>query len=144
MGVWNDVYDEKYYQEVNSDSGNKVPHGRYEVSVINMYPAKSKAGNDKLSAEFKILEGEYKGRVIYMHQPLHHSWPAKKAINLLRGLVLELPDIKVKNENPQQFETLVMDVFEAISGNYEYELEFGEDDKGYETFVITKVFPLTD
>ena len=37
-----------------------------------------------------------------------------------------------------------MDVMELIDNNYEYALTYGENNKGYNTFEITEVYPLED
>ena len=52
-------------------------------------------------------------------------------------------DIDIVFESYSQFNELLMDVFEAIDGNFEYGLKYGEN-KGFNTFEITDVFEVEE
>ena len=51
-------------------------------------------------------------------------------------------DIDFKNY--KQYSELLMDVFEAITGNFEYALSYKENSKGFKTFKVEEVFVLED
>lgn len=51
-------------------------------------------------------------------------------------------DFDVEFESYEQFEKLVLDIHEAIDDQFEYALEYGENNKGFNTFKITEVFEL--
>lgn len=48
--------------------------------------------------------------------------------------------INVRFEDYQQFNEMLLDIHEAIDGNFEYALIYGEDKKGYSTYEIKVVF----
>jgi len=145
--TWNDYDDETTAKEVEDIEKNggqtqykSVPPGNYEVTVIKMEPCKSKSGKDMLTIRFKILEGEHKNSLIFCHQTLTSAFSIHKANELLRGLTQDIPGFYVRYANRKQYENLVMDVFEAIAGKYDYVLEYGETSKGFPTFEIKEVF----
>jgi hypothetical protein len=149
MGIWNDPETEDFAREVEEIEKNgggyahkEVPFGQYEVKVIKLTPAKSKSDKDMVTIWFKVLNGEHKGGMIFMNQVLSVGYLAHKVNEVLRGLTQDVPDIKIEYLNRPQYESLIMDVFEAIDGKYEYALEYCEDSKGYSTFKIKEVFVL--
>ncbi|SHF43655.1 hypothetical protein SAMN02746091_02527, partial [Caloramator proteoclasticus DSM 10124] len=48
--------------------------------------------------------------------------------------------IEVEFESFSQYNDLILDIHEAIDGNLEYAVEYGETSKGFKTFKITEVF----
>ena len=48
-------------------------------------------------------------------------------------------NIDIRFESFSQYANLIADVYEAINGNFEYALEYGES-KGFNTFEITEIF----
>lgn len=124
------------------DSANndfkEVPHGNYEVAITKLELAESKKHDPMVKIWFKVVSGEYKGSLIFMNQVITRGFQIHIIDELLRSLET---DIEISFESYSQYNELLMDVFEAIDGNFEYGLKYGEN-KGFDTFEITEVFEL--
>lgn len=124
------------------DSANndfkEVPHGNYEVAIAKLELNESKKGDPMVKAWFKIVSGEYKGSLIFMNQVITRGFQIHIVDELLRSLD---SGVEVSFESYSQYAELLMDIFEAIDGNFEYGLKYGEN-KGFDTFEITDVFEL--
>lgn len=116
----------------------EVPLGNYEVAITKLELAESKKGDPMVKVWFKIVSGEYKGSLLFMNQVITKGFQIHIVDEFLRSLET---DIEISFESYSQYNELLMDVFEAIDGNYEYVLEYGEK-KGFNTFKITDVFEL--
>lgn len=121
----------------NSDF-KEVPLGDYEVAVTKLELAESKKGDPMVKVWFKIVNGEYKGSLLFMNQVITKGFQIHIVDELLRSLGTDIP---VSFESYSQYNELLMDIFEAIDGNFEYALTYGEN-KGFNTFEITEVFEL--
>ena len=92
----------------------------------------------------KILEGEYKGSLIFMNQVVTQGFQIHIANEFLRSLVSEMATpVDVQFKTYAQYANMIMDVMEAIDNNYEYSVEYGEK-KGFNTFEIKEVYVLED
>lgn len=105
----------------------------------------SKKGDPMLSCWMKIIDGEYKGSLIFMNQVVTQGFQIHIANEFLRSLISEVedadkPDVIFKTYN--QYNGMVMDVMELIDGNFEYLLDYGENSKGFNTFEIKEVYVL--
>jgi len=114
----------------------EVPHGTYEVKIEKLELVESKSGKPMLSCWMNILDGQYKGQRLFMNQVMHVGFGIHKANDFLRSLD---SGVEVEFENYTQFNSMVLDIHEAIDGISEYAVEYGEE-KGYSTFRITNVF----
>lgn len=115
----------------------EVPEGRYEVKIDKMELTESKKGRPMLTVWMKILEGEYKGQLIFYNQVVDMGFGLHNANEFLRSLDSGL---NVTFENFRQYGNLIMDIHEAIDGKLEYGLKYGKNSKGYNTYEITDVF----
>ena len=115
----------------------EVPEGRYEVKIDKMELTESKKGRPMLTVWMKILEGEYKGQLIFYNQVVDIGFGLHNANEFLRSLDSGL-DVTFENFN--QYGNLIMDIHEAIDGVLEYGLKYGKNSKGYNTYEITDVF----
>lgn len=131
-GLKHDVEDAKE----NSGDFKEVPHGTYEVSVNKMELTESKKGDPMVSIWFKILNGDFKGSLIFYNQVITQGFQIHLNNQLLRSMD---SGIDIEFESYSQYAQLLMDVHEAIDGNLEFGLEYGEK-KGFNTFKITDVF----
>lgn len=115
----------------------EVPHGTYEVKITKLELGESKKGDPMVSVWFKVLDGEYKGSLIFMNQVITQGFQIHIVNDFLRslesGVEIEWPGSYAK------YAQMIMDVAEAIDDRYEYALEYGER-KGFNTFKITDVF----
>lgn len=118
----------------------EVPHGTYEVSVEKMELVESKKGDPMVTIWFKIVsDGEYKGSLIFFNQVVTQGFQIHIVDELLRSMGT---DVNVEFVTYNQYGTMLMDVFEAVNGNIEYALEYGEGKKGFNTYKIIDVFDL--
>lgn len=121
-----------------------VPHGVYEVAVEKLELVETKkTGKPMVTCWMKVVsDGEYKGQRIFMNQVVDQGFKIHIANEFVRSL---LPtDHKLRNsikfESYSQYSELLMDVAEAIDGAFEYGLDYGQNNKGFDTFAITDIF----
>lgn len=146
MDIWakfdQTVDTEGLKEDVKEVAENKVdfkeiPEGKYEVKIDKMELTESKKGRPMLTVWMKILEGEYKGQLIFYNQVVDMGFGLHNANEFLRSLDSGLD---VTFENFRQYGNLIMDIHEAIDGVLEYGLKYGKNSKGYNTYEITDVF----
>lgn len=135
----------KDVEEAEENGGRReVPHDTYEVAINKLELVKSKKGNPMVTCWMKIVEGEYKGSLIFMNQVVRQDFQLRIANKFLRTLVAEMAepiDIQFKTYN--QYSNMIMDIEEAIDNNFEYKVRY-YDSKGYNTFEIEEVYVLED
>jgi len=130
----------KDVQDAAENEYKEVPHGQYEVEVSKMELKKSKKGDPMLSIWFKVLTGEFKGSLIFYNQLVLQPFQIHLANGMLRSLA---PNIDVEfNGSYKTYHDIILDVLEAVQGNYEFALDYGENNKGFNTYEITEVFEL--
>ena len=136
--------DVKEASENNTGNYKEVPHGDYEVAVQQMELKASSKGDPMVSIWFKIVsEGEFKGSMIFMNQVITQGFQVHIVNELLRMMVSEMsnaPEIEFKSY--KQYGNLIMDIFEAINGNYEYALSYKKGKKDFSTYELTEVYEL--
>ena len=128
----------------------EVPHGDYEVEINKMELKASKKGSPMVSIWFKILEGEYKGSLIFFNQVVTEGFQIHIVNELLRKMVSEMTDDRYAEEidrvkekfSYNKYGNLIMDIFEAIDGSYEYALSYKKGKKDFSTYEITDIFVL--
>lgn len=124
------------------DSANndfeEVPLGIYEVAITKLELGESKKGDPMVKVWFKIVSGEYKGSLLFMNQVITRGFQIHIVDEFLRSLD---SGIDIHFDSYSQYNELLMDVFEAIDGNFEFALKYGEN-KGFNTFEITDIFEL--
>lgn len=117
-----------------------VPHGDYEVSIAKLELGetgpKSKApGMPQAKVWFKIVAGDFKGQLIFMNQNLTNGFGIHTMNKFLESLD---SGIGISFENFVQYANLLESVYQAVA-NDEYQLAYGENAKGYNTFnIVTK------
>lgn len=115
----------------------EVPHGKYEVEINKMELKESKKGSPMLSIWFKVLAGDHKGGLIFYNQVMTTGFGIHNANKFLRSLEC---GVDVDFESFTQYNELLLDVFEAVNGNLEFVLDYGENSKGFNTYEITDIF----
>ena len=115
-----------------------VPHGVYEVAVDKMELRESKKGDPMFTCWFKILNGEYKNSRIFMNQVITQGFQIHIVNEFVKSLDSGVENIRFVDYG--QYNELILDVFEAISGKLEYGLDYEQNNKGYSTFTIEEVF----
>ena len=120
----------------------EVPHGDYEVKVVKIELGetgeKSKnPGMPMAKVWYEIIAGDYKGQKIFQNQMLTTGFGIHKMNEFLNSLETGIP---VVFENFTQYNDLFKQIFDAVDGKAEYALAYGENNKGYATYVITQRF----
>lgn len=126
-------------QDVAANDGGdfkEVPLGTYEIKIKKLELKASKKGDPMVSCWMQILEGEYKGSMLFMNQVITRGFQVHIVNEFLRSLASGL---EIAFESYSQYSQLLMDIAEAIDNQKEYALEYGEKN-GFNTFKITDVF----
>lgn len=119
----------------------EVPHDKYEVKINKMELTQSKSGKPMVSVWFKIIAGKWKGSMIFMNQVVTMAFHVHIINEFLSSLTSKCnvtPEIEFKNY--KQYKDLILEIAELIDNKFEYALEYGENDKGYNTFKMLDVF----
>lgn len=121
-----------------------VPHGRYEVAVDKLELTETKkTGKPMASCWMKIVsDGEFKGQRIFMNQVITQGFQIHIMNAFLRSLLPEGSGIDVEFTSYAGYNDLLLDIAEYIGGKFEYGLEYGVNNKGFDTFLITDIFEL--
>lgn len=145
MSIW-DKFDEKIDLEglkedvkdaqENGGSFEEVPFGTYEVKVEKMELKESKKGDPMVSIWFKVLEGKHKNGIIFYNQLVSQGFGIHMALEFLRSM--EIKD-DIQFESYGQFDVLLV-LLEEESKKLEFALEYGQNNKGFNTYKITDVF----
>lgn len=131
-GLKNDIKE----AENNGGDYKEVPHGNYEVKIQKLELGESKKGDPMFICWMKILSGDFANSLIFMNQVVTQGFQIHIVDDFLRSLD---SGIEIEFESYGQYADMIMDVAEAIDGNLEYAVEYGEN-KGFNTFKITDVF----
>lgn len=129
--------------EENGGSRREVPHGDYEIAISKLELVKSKKGDPMVTCWMKIVEGEYKGSLLFMNQVVTQGFQIGIVNKFLRDLTAEITEteFEIQFESYNKYGELLMDIMEAIDKNFEYSVRYGEK-KGFNTFEILEVYPL--
>ena len=134
---------QKDVQEAAKNGANfrEVPHGEYEVKIEKLELVESKAGDPMVTVWFKVLAGDYEGSMIFMNQVITKGFQIHIVNEFLRSLDSGL---EVEFKTYKQYGQLLMDIHEAIDGQLEYGLKYGEGKKGFNTYEITDVYEVKE
>ena len=128
--------------EENSGEFVEVPKGDYEVKIVKLElgetSEKSKnPGAPMAKVWFEIVAGDYKGQKIFQNQMLTTGFGIHKMNEFLTSLETGIP---VQFENFTQYADLFKQIFDSVDGTSEYQLAYGENNKGYSTYTIVQKF----
>lgn len=132
----------KEVKELKSSSDYpEIPCGKYEVALEKLEMKKSKKGNPMLSAQMKIVQGQYENQKIFMNQVIYmgdgkDQFRLSTANDFLKGLDTGLT---VDFETFKQYAQLIQEIFEAAEG-CEFLLDYGQNKNGFKTYKIVEVF----
>ena len=134
-------------QDIASAASNtgdfvEVPKGEYEVKVTKIElgetgPNSKTPGMPIAKVWFDILAGQYKGQKIFMNQMLTSGFGIHKMNEFLESLETGIP---VMFENFGQYADLFATIFAEVDGTAEFQLSYGENNKGYSTYNIVQRF----
>lgn len=130
----------------NASVSNKefveVPKGDYEVKVVKLELGETgenskNPGMPKVSVWFEVLAGDFKGQKIFMNQMLTSAFGFHKMNEFLSSLETGMA---ISFENFEQYNDLLTRVFNEVDGKAEYQLSYGENNKGFSTYTIVQRF----
>lgn len=134
-------------EDVNAAKSNTgefvdVPKGDYEVKVTKLElgetgPNSKTPGMPMAKVWFEVITGQYKGQKIFMNQMLTSGFGIHKMNEFLTSLETGIP---VEFENFMQYANLFDQIFNEVDGKAEYQLAYGENNKGYSTYTIVQRF----
>lgn len=106
----------KDVEEAAENGGRReVPHDTYEVAINKLELTKSKKGDPMVTCWMKIVEGEYKGSLIFMNQVVTQGFQIHIANEFMRALVQEMETpVEVQFKTYSQYANMIMDIMEAI------------------------------
>lgn len=132
-------------KDINTAGDNEykeIPLGAYEVSLdkIEITETKKAPPRPMVSIWYKIVDGEYKNSIIFQNQVIEKAVAIKMLCRHLKEFKLIEPE-NIKFESYVQFNDLLLDLHEiADEGKYTFQLNYGKNDKGYNTYDIEKVW----
>lgn len=133
-GLRNDV------KEASENKGGNyvdVPVGTYEVKLTKGEVKATKNGDPMVSLWFKVLEGDYKGQLIFFNQVITQGFQIHIVDDFLKSLD---SGVDIYFDDYGQYNDMIMDVVEACDGKLEFALEYGVTAKGFNTYKITDIF----
>lgn len=142
---WNKAIDveglAKDTKEAESSSGSgdyeEVPVGTYEVKIEKMELKESSKGDPMFVCWFRIIEGQYKNQLLFMNQVITQGFQIGQVNKFLRSMYLV---DEVEFENYGQYNDLIMDIFEAADGKFEFLLDFKKSRKDFPIYTIKEVY----
>lgn len=115
----------------------EIPCGEYEVRVERLEMGETKDGSPKMMVWFKIVNGVYKGQMIFWNQKISKGFHIHLCNTFLRSLETSQ---EVTFDSFRQYAELMFEIEGEIKRNgWEYALEYGERNK-FKTFKILERF----
>lgn len=144
---WNKTIDiEGLRKDVESASQNtggnyvEVPaNDTYEVKLVKAEVRPTKNSGDPMATlQFKVQAGDYKGNSIFMNQVITQGFQIDILDDFLKSLDT---GVDVEFIDYAQYNDMLMDVVEACEEqNLSFALEYGVNNKGYNTYKIKEIF----
>ena len=126
----------------------EVPHGKHEVCIEKMELKATKEKKDPMvSIWMKVVgdEDESKGSLIFMNQVITQGFQIHIVNEFLRSLIQDCADAPaVEFKSYSQYAELLMDIHELVADSFEYGIDYGKTNKGFDTFEVIEVYPLED
>lgn len=85
------------HQEQTGGDFEPVPPGQYEVIIDRAEQVKTKGGDDNLKVTFKVLGGDYDGRLVFENFVYGH--PNEKVANIARSKMAAICRVMGKEAN---------------------------------------------
>lgn len=141
---------EKFDEKVNLEELNKevkesekggskdypeIPDGEYEVKVKKMELKTSKKSDPMVAIQFKILEGQYKGSMIFFNQVIVQGFQ----IHIVNTLFRQMFETEIEFLSYAQFNNLICNLAEEAEG-LSFHIAYKTNDKGFKTIECKEVF----
>ena len=113
-----------------------VPVGEYEVTITKLELKESKSGRPMVAIWFKIVNGPYKGKMIFYNQVVEKAFQIHIIKQFFVPFNLQTP---VTFETYAQFNDCLSLVKQELN-EVEFALDYTVNDKGYSAYNVTQVF----
>lgn len=114
----------------------KVPYGTYMVKIERLKLEKTKSAPVRpiVRVWFRIVEGKENNRMIFMNQLVDTN----QKMGIFKGFLMKLESgIQLGFDgNWDKFSAMLDNILQEIEDTVEYELDYGQNAKGYDTFYI--------
>lgn len=139
--------DVKAAEENGGGDFPEIPDGKYEVKVKNMELGQSKKGDPMIKIQFQILDGEYKGQLIFYNgvmQPANENafgFQVHRNNEMLRAL-WDADHDEVEFKGFADYADLVLDIAEEIiedGWNYVLEQTANKKNPEFKNYEITEI-----
>lgn len=125
----------------SKDFGEIPVNVSYDVEIESMELTESKKGDPMVKIVFQIVDGEYAKSKIWMNQVVTKGLQIHILNEFLRSLKTS---VEVGFEDYAQYGEMLEDIFDEVDGNFEYNLYYGQNKDGYNTYRIKKVYKLEE
>lgn len=123
----------------NNQQFEETPKGTYVAKVENLEIGETKDGRPMLKAMFRITEGDYTKRCLFLNRVLYGTKNDANMIASAIGFLNSLDSgIEIDFNGYADFSDLVLDVFEEIENTLEYEVDYDPD--AFQSISIKDVF----
>lgn len=123
----------------NNQQFSETPAGTYTAKVEKLEVGETRDHRPMLRAMFRITEGDYKKRCLFMNRVLFGTKNDANMIASAVGFLRSLDSgIDIEFESYSQFAELVLDVFEDIESTLEYEVEY--DPNAFNAVSVNDIF----
>lgn len=113
-----------------------VPVGEYEATITKLELKESKSGRPMVAIWFKIVNGPYKGQIIFYNQIIEKAFQIHLIKQFFAPFNLQTP---VTFESYAQFADCLALVKQELD-KVEFALDYTVNDKGYNAYNVTQVF----
>lgn len=117
----------------------EVPVGTYEVRIEKMELKESSKGDPMVSIWFRIINGEFENSMLFMNQVITQGFQISQMNRFLKSLEV-VDDSEVEFRDYGQYNDLIMDIFEGVSNQYEFLLDYKQNKKGFSIFTIKEIY----
>lgn len=136
---------QKDIKEARKNTFEDLPKGNYNVEMNKLEMKMSKTGKPMVSISMKVIEGEHKGRLMFMNRVIGGT---KNDARMIAGIETWLSELEAEDDSGElidvhfrtypQFADLVMDIAEALDDmGLQYEVEY--DDKAFNSIEIVRI-----
>ena len=128
----------------DAEAGNvtfkEVPLGTYEVKIVKLELSESKTEKPMVKAQFKVLEGAYKGSSIFMNQLVDEGFKIDIMNKFLKSLEA-FDESEIYFESYSSYNDLLLDIAEEVEKRKLASLlEYGEHKNGSKQYTIEAVY----
>lgn len=124
--------------DTNSQEYTEVPVGEYECAIKKMELKETQNGDDLLSVWWEILEGEYKGQLMFQNIFMGGQFGTVNYKKFMQSIKTDVDVYDFSNRN--ELEDVIAEVFDDVTSKYEYLVESYNNKKNFKEFKIKDIY----